>query len=90
MRCNPSHKPPNNNNYSFKKIGPNPKPNPPNTETNPDALLDAPAGTNGQKTFARDRVVDPNPFAEPTSAEDTMTGSTSKDVHRGLGYPVDE
>ncbi|TCD68673.1 Cholesterol 7-alpha-monooxygenase [Steccherinum ochraceum] len=32
-------------------------------------------------------VVDTDPFAEPTSAADTMTGATSKDVHGGIGKP---
>jgi len=32
-------------------------------------------------------VVDRSPYAEPTTAADTMTGATSQDVHRGYGAP---
>ena len=32
-------------------------------------------------------VIDTDPFADPTTAEDTMTGATSQDVHGGIGKP---
>lgn len=32
-------------------------------------------------------VVDTDPFAEPTTAADTMTGATSQDVYGGIGKP---
>ncbi|KAH9831187.1 uncharacterized protein C8Q71DRAFT_727014 [Rhodofomes roseus] len=32
-------------------------------------------------------VVDRDPYAQPTSAGDTLTGATSKDVHAHLGHP---
>ncbi|KDQ60365.1 hypothetical protein JAAARDRAFT_46089 [Jaapia argillacea MUCL 33604] len=34
-----------------------------------------------------DVVVDTDPWAERTTAGDTMTGATSQDVHKGLGHP---
>ena len=33
-------------------------------------------------------VIDRDPFAEPVTAGDTLTGATSKDVHRGIGVPA--
>lgn len=41
----------------------------------------------GVPIFKYDRVVDPDPMAEPTSAEDTLTGATSADVIQGLNHP---
>ncbi|KAI9065625.1 hypothetical protein FKP32DRAFT_1567596 [Trametes sanguinea] len=32
-------------------------------------------------------VIDKDPYATPTSAADTLTGATSRDVHDGLGHP---
>ncbi|CCL99777.1 uncharacterized protein FIBRA_01799 [Fibroporia radiculosa] len=32
-------------------------------------------------------VIDPDPYATPTTAGDTLTGATSADVHSGLGHP---
>ena len=34
-------------------------------------------------------VVDNDPYAEPISAGDTLTGATSQDVYRGLGRPAE-
>lgn len=33
-------------------------------------------------------VVDADPWAAPTSAADTLSGATSRDVHAGLGVPA--
>ncbi|KAL5514328.1 hypothetical protein ACEPAG_2416 [Sanghuangporus baumii] len=41
----------------------------------------------GVPTFRNDSVVDPDPFAQQTTASDTLTGATSADVHSGLGHP---
>ncbi|KAI0073658.1 hypothetical protein K474DRAFT_1649276 [Panus rudis PR-1116 ss-1] len=33
-------------------------------------------------------VIDNDPYATPTTAGDTLTGATSKDVHAGIGKPA--
>ncbi|THH04346.1 hypothetical protein EW145_g5579 [Phellinidium pouzarii] len=49
-----------------------------------DELITNPEGV---PTFYQDRVVDKDPYAEPTTASDTLTGATSADVHDGYGHP---
>ena len=61
--------------------GPEPQSNIPDT---PNALTSNPDGV---PTFVHGQIVDSDPFAAPTTAEDTMTGATSADVHNGLGHP---
>ena len=41
----------------------------------------------GNLVFTSDRVTDPNPFAGPPRAEDTLGGSDSSELHSGLGVP---
>ncbi|KLO05678.1 hypothetical protein SCHPADRAFT_946714 [Schizopora paradoxa] len=58
----------------------------PNLSTPQTSNLSTLPGTN-VATFNDSRVVDRSPFADPITAEDTMTGATSQDVHDGLGDP---
>lgn len=41
----------------------------------------------GVPVYKTHSITDSDPFAERTSASDTLTGATSADVHDGLGHP---
>ncbi len=41
--------------------------------------------SDGVPTYTENRVIDRDPYATPTTAEDTMTGATSADVQNGMG-----
>ncbi|KAI5117283.1 hypothetical protein M0805_005608 [Coniferiporia weirii] len=73
-----------NTNPNIRSIipgGPKPKPN---MTGERDELVPNPEGV---QTFYNDRVVDRDPFAPQTTASDTLTGTTSADVHTGYGHP---
>ena len=42
----------------------------------------------GVPIYTQDRVTDKDPFADQTTAQDTMTGATSRDVYKGIGVPM--
>jgi len=58
----------------------------PNISTPQTSNLSTVSGSN-MPTFKESRVIDRSPFADPLSAEDSLTGATSQDVHGGLGHP---
>ena len=42
----------------------------------------------GVPTYKNHSVTDPDPYADRTSASDTLTGATSAEVNDSIGHPV--